>query len=77
MDRRFDVVKVSNGRLEQKKNEENHCTSSTKGDFQKFGNSLERYIYIYFMGLYSYLNSTTLEENNKLYTLKTSSWTKT
>jgi hypothetical protein len=29
------------------------------------------------MGLYSYLNSTTLEENNKLYTLKTSSWTKT
>jgi hypothetical protein len=52
MDRRFDVVKVSNERLEQKKNEENHCTSSTKGDFQQFGNSLE--IYIYFMGLYSY-----------------------
>jgi len=44
MDRRFDVVKVSNERLEQKKNEENHCTSSTKGDFQQFGNSLE-YIY--------------------------------
>lgn len=47
MDRTFDVVKVSNGRLEQKKNEENHCTSSTKGDFQQFGNSLEIYIYIY------------------------------
>lgn len=75
MDRRFNVVKVLNGRLEQKKNEETHCTSSTKGDFQQFGNSLE--IYIYFMGLYSYLNSTTLEENNKSYTLKTSSWTKT
>jgi hypothetical protein len=46
MDRRFDVVKVSNGRLEQKKNEENHCTSSTKGDFQQFGNSLDGVIYI-------------------------------
>jgi hypothetical protein len=45
MDRRFDIVKVSNGRLEQKKNEENHYTSSTKGDFQQFGNSLEIYIY--------------------------------